>query len=102
MAQGLPARLESRVDSVFKDMATAHTPGCALSVMEEGQPVFQKGYGMANLEYVFARRTPIKSLEPLLKLTKLEVLDLRDTVVQEAEIKRFQTAVPKCNVLRSR
>jgi len=32
-------------------MDSATVPGCALSVMEEGQPVYLRGYGMANLEY---------------------------------------------------
>lgn len=41
----------ARVDSVFGEMATSNTPGCALSVMKEGQPVYSQGYGMANLEY---------------------------------------------------
>lgn len=40
-----------RVDSVFEGMATATTPGCALSVMEGGKPIYAQGYGMANLEY---------------------------------------------------
>lgn len=50
-AQEDPAGLWARVDSVFEDMATPETPGCALSIMREGQPVYMRGYGMANLEY---------------------------------------------------
>ena len=41
----------SRVDSVFLHMDRTTTPGCALSVMKEGRPVYLRGYGMANLEY---------------------------------------------------
>ena len=41
----------ARVDAVFDEMATSVTPGCALSVMKEGRPVYTQGYGMANLEY---------------------------------------------------
>lgn len=51
LSQGLPPSARARIDSVFADMATNETPGCALSVMEEGLPVYQRGYGMANLEY---------------------------------------------------
>ena len=43
--------LWSRVDSVFLHMDRTTTPGCALSVMEEGRPAYVRGYGMANLEY---------------------------------------------------
>ncbi len=48
---GLRPETEARIDSVFERMDSAHTPGCALSVMEEGRPVYLQGYGMANLEY---------------------------------------------------
>lgn len=50
-AQELPAGTWDRVDAVFEEMATPETPGCALSVMKDGQPVYLQGYGMANLEY---------------------------------------------------
>ncbi len=42
---------ELRVDSVFADVDTPTTPGCALSVMRDGSPIYERGYGMANLEY---------------------------------------------------
>ena len=42
---------EIRVDSVFADIDGPTTPGCALSVMREGAIVYERGYGMANLEY---------------------------------------------------
>jgi CubicO group peptidase (beta-lactamase class C family) len=42
---------ELRVDSVFTDVDTPTTPGCALSVMRGGSPIYERGYGMANLEY---------------------------------------------------
>jgi len=42
---------ELRVDSVFADVDTPTTPGCALSVMRDGAPIYERGYGMANLEY---------------------------------------------------
>ncbi|HKJ03944.1 MAG TPA: serine hydrolase domain-containing protein [Longimicrobiales bacterium] len=42
---------EFRVDSVFADVDTPTSPGCAVSVMKDGSPVYERGYGMANLEY---------------------------------------------------
>lgn len=42
---------EVGVDSIFVDVDSATTPGCALSVMRDGAPVYERGYGMANLEY---------------------------------------------------
>ncbi len=42
---------QSRVDSIFSSMDTDATPGCALSVMRDGSPIYEQGYGIANLEY---------------------------------------------------
>lgn len=49
-AQELPDSITKKIDAVFKNY-TATTPGYAVAVMQNGQLVFQKGYGQANLEY---------------------------------------------------
>jgi CubicO group peptidase (beta-lactamase class C family) len=40
----------SAVDEVFDDLAKPGSPGCALGVYREGQMIYAKGYGFANLE----------------------------------------------------
>jgi len=45
---GLPS---AKVDAIFQKMDTRVTPGCALSVMRDGKIVYERGYGMANLDY---------------------------------------------------
>lgn len=42
---------EIRVDSIFADISGPTSPGCAVSVMRDGAPIYERGYGMANLEY---------------------------------------------------
>lgn len=42
---------EADVDSIFTSMNRPTEPGCALSVMRNGAPIYEQGYGMANLEY---------------------------------------------------
>jgi len=42
---------EKRVDKLFAAWERPDSPGCALSVIEDGQFVYQRGYGMANLEH---------------------------------------------------
>jgi len=49
-AQSLPDSTVKKIDSVFR-FYTSTTPGCAIAVLKDGEVVFQKGYGMANLEY---------------------------------------------------
>ncbi len=38
------------VDEVFEDLAKPGSPGCALGVYRDGQMIYAKGYGFANLE----------------------------------------------------
>lgn len=39
------------VDAVFADFDLPSAPGCALGVVRDGQLVYGRGYGMANLEH---------------------------------------------------
>jgi CubicO group peptidase (beta-lactamase class C family) len=54
-AQTPPANAQSditsRVDRIFARWDRPDSPGCALGVIKDGKLVYQKGYGMANLEH---------------------------------------------------
>ena len=41
----------AKVDAIFSKMDTTVTPGCALSVMKDGKIVYERGYGMADLDH---------------------------------------------------
>jgi len=43
--------MEKMIDHIFAEWNTSNTPGCALGIMKDGQLIYAKGYGMANLEY---------------------------------------------------
>lgn len=43
--------LHDRVDKVFAKWDSTATPGCALSVIKDGQIVYKRGYGMADLDH---------------------------------------------------
>src|SRR6476661_11196944 len=49
------ATLERRADSLFSDFTKSVSPGAAVVVIRDGQAVFRKGYGYADLEH----RVPI-------------------------------------------
>lgn len=49
-----PDSLATRVDSVFEPWNHTNTPGCALGVSRGGVPLYERAYGMANLEYGIA------------------------------------------------
>ncbi len=52
-AQGMPAVRDTTyraVDRVFSAWRDTEGPGCSLSVLQRGRVVYERGYGMSNLE----------------------------------------------------
>jgi CubicO group peptidase (beta-lactamase class C family) len=43
--------LHQQVDKVFAKWDSTVSPGCALSVIKEGQIIYKRGYGMADLDH---------------------------------------------------
>jgi len=50
-AQTNPERLQASIDSVFKNYSQPGNPGVAALIVKDGNVIFKKGYGLANLEY---------------------------------------------------
>ena len=46
-----PDSLAARVDALFAPWDRPDVPGAAVAVMKDGEIVYQRGYGSANLEY---------------------------------------------------
>jgi len=46
-----PASLRTSVDELFAKWNKPDSPGCALAVIKEGNVIYERGYGCANLEY---------------------------------------------------
>lgn len=38
------------IDSIFSQWDSSNSPGCSAGVSQNGQPVYERGYGMANLD----------------------------------------------------
>jgi CubicO group peptidase (beta-lactamase class C family) len=45
-----PSDAKAKVDAVFHEYDRSDSPGCALGVYRDGRIVYERGYGMANLE----------------------------------------------------
>ncbi len=45
------ASANKQVDQVFAKWDSTTSPGCALSVMKDGQIIYKRGYGMADLDH---------------------------------------------------
>ena len=53
-AQSAPSsaeRPEVKVDALFQKMDTTISPGCALSVIRDHKIIYERGYGIADLDY---------------------------------------------------
>ena len=48
-AQMLAPDVAERVDKVFEKWDRTDSPGCALGIYQNGQIIYKRGYGMANL-----------------------------------------------------
>jgi CubicO group peptidase (beta-lactamase class C family) len=46
--------LAKKIDSIFAIYDKPNSPGCALVILEEGKILYEKGYGISNLEYNIA------------------------------------------------
>ena len=42
------------IDAIFADYDRSDSPGCALGMIQDGEVVYRRGYGMADLEHGFA------------------------------------------------
>jgi CubicO group peptidase (beta-lactamase class C family) len=43
--------LTARVDKLFADWNKPDSPGCAIAIIQEGEIIYMRGYGMADLEH---------------------------------------------------
>jgi CubicO group peptidase (beta-lactamase class C family) len=48
--QGNPDKIPAAVDEVFADLSKPGSPGCAVAIARDGQLLYSKGYGLANVE----------------------------------------------------
>jgi CubicO group peptidase (beta-lactamase class C family) len=95
-AQDVP--VEIRLDSIFADIAGPTSPGCALSVMRDGAPVYERGYGMANLEYGIPI-TPqsvfhVASVSKQFTAMAVELLVNEGKVAWDDDIRKYVPEVP--------
>lgn len=49
--------LSESIDRIFAQWDTPASPGCSIAVSKQGTTIYERGYGMANLEYA-AHNTP--------------------------------------------
>ncbi len=73
-----------RIDSVFRRWNSAATPGCALGIYHDGQIVYEKAFGMADLERAIPLNT--NSVLPVQSMTKMFIATTIFMLVHEGKL----------------
>src|SRR5260370_32608504 len=60
----------AEIDSLFARFVSVHDHGCAVLVIKDGQPVFRKGYGVADLRTLQLQKIGPETNFRLASLTK--------------------------------
>jgi CubicO group peptidase (beta-lactamase class C family) len=94
----LPEPVALRVDSVFAMYTRPLSPGCALGVVHDGQLVYARGYGMADLEHD-VRITPssifhVASISKQFAAFSILLLDRDGKLSLDDDIRKHLPAVP--------
>ncbi len=50
----IPDSLVKKVDAIFAEYDKTNSPGCALAIVKNGKILYERGYGMSNMEYNIA------------------------------------------------
>jgi CubicO group peptidase (beta-lactamase class C family) len=106
-AKANPSPAESvtaRVDKLFAEWNKPDSPGCALGIVKDGQLIYKRGYGLANLDYnipispksVFGMASVSKQFTAMsiLLLAKRGKLSLDDKIQKYLpELPRYQSPI---------
>lgn len=90
--------LHKKVDKLFQEWDNPNTPGAAVAIVRDGQIIYRKGYGMANLEYAIPI-TPstifhIASVSKQFTAFAILLLERDGKVSLEDDIRKYIPEVP--------
>jgi CubicO group peptidase (beta-lactamase class C family) len=87
-----------RIDSIFSRWDKTNTPGCALAVLKDGKIVYERGYGMSNLEYNIAitpsSRFHVASISKQFTAAAIQHLALEGKLSLDDDIRKYLPEVP--------
>jgi CubicO group peptidase (beta-lactamase class C family) len=87
-----------KVDKLFKEWNNPNSPGASLAIVKDGQVIYRKGYGMANLEYAIPN-TPstvfhIASVSKQFTAFAILLLERDGRVSMDDDIRKYIPEVP--------
>jgi CubicO group peptidase (beta-lactamase class C family) len=95
----LDSSITSRVDKLFEKWDKPGSPGCALGIVKDGQLIYKRGYGMANLDYNVAISPQsvfdIQSMDKQFTAMSILLLAKRGKLSLDDEIQKYLPEVPR-------
>lgn len=94
----LAGALPDKVDDVFASLNRSDAPGCAVSLVEDGRVVYERGYGMANLDYGIAISPQtvfyVASLSKQFTAAAVALLAEEERISLDDDIRKFVPELP--------
>ena len=88
----------ARVDKLFAQWDKPDSPGCALGIVKDGQLIYKRGYGMANLDYNIPFSTKsvfnIASISKQFTAKSILLLARQGKLSLDDEIQKYLPALP--------
>ena len=89
---------EADLDSIFSSFDHPYTPGCAVGVVNDGDLIFSKGYGTANLDYGIPIRSDsrfmIASISKQFAAAALMMLSQEGLLDLDADLRTYIPELP--------
>jgi CubicO group peptidase (beta-lactamase class C family) len=100
-AAALPDTLRPKLDQVFA-FIEADAPGCALGIIRDGELVYGRGYGLANLDWAAPIGTStvfdIASVSKQFTATAVALLDMDGVLSLDDDVRRWVPELPDYGV----
>ena len=91
--------LASKVDEIFVEWDKIDSPGCALAVINDGEIIYKRGYGMANLEHSIpiSTKTPFYMCSLSKQFTAMCILLLSEQgkLSSDDDIRKYIPEIPE-------
>jgi len=91
------------VDKIFAEWDSTHSPGMALAIVADGEIIYKRGYGMANLEQGLPVKTDtvfyVGSVSKQFTAFCTAILVVEGKISLEASIREYLPELPECFAL---
>ena len=93
-----PDSLAKKIDRIFSEWDRTNSPGCSLAVLKDGKIMYERGYGMSNLEYNIAitpvSRFHVASISKQFTAAAVVRLSLEGKLSLNDDIRKYIPEVP--------